>query len=203
MTGKNTCVAGCLSGYTFDKTDPAKICFPCDESCATCRDGGDVGDRDFCTSCAPGFPFFWSQEAKCFPYDQGCPDGAFEFSTHKCKSCPDGCNRCTGADQCLKCDENSEFPLLQGGKCTAECETGSTPVYTLGYGVCENCVYPCATCAERKPEHCTSCASGDLQFLFGSQCLAQCPKGTTRNVLTGKCIGCLQGCKECALEDNS
>ena len=36
-TGKLTCVDQCLSGYTFDKSDPSKVCFPCDEPCATCR----------------------------------------------------------------------------------------------------------------------------------------------------------------------
>ena len=93
-TGTNTCVGQCNNGYTFDKYATHKVCFPCDESCAMCRNGGDVDDRIFCTSCARGYPYYWSETAQCFPQDLGCPNGSFEYSDNKCRSCPDGCARC-------------------------------------------------------------------------------------------------------------
>lgn len=66
-----------------------------------------------------------------------------------------------------------------------------------------NCEYPCATCEDGNPNFCLTCADGDYQFLFGGQCLAECPLGTTRDLDTSECIGCRLGCKTCDLKDNS
>ena len=80
---------------------------------------------------------------------------------------------------------------------------GKTPIFTNDFGECVDCVEPCATCSDGDPRYCLTCADGDYQFLFGGQCLAECPPGTTRNLETNVCIGCAQGCTECDLIDNS
>ena len=76
-------------------------------------------------------------------------------------------------------------------------------MYDNDFGQCVNCELPCATCEDGNPNFCLTCAAGDAQFLFGGQCLPECPAGTTRDLETSECIGCRQGCKECDLKDPS
>ena len=70
-------------------------------------------------------------------------------------------------------------------------------------GVCLACEAPSATCFDGLPQKCLTCAKGDKQFLFGSQCLEGCPDGTATNLETKLCTGCTEGCKLCSPKDNS
>lgn len=110
---------------------------------------------------------------------------------------------CTSATDCLRCDAQSDFPLLQNNGCVDQCMPGKTPVFTSNFGQCVNCNPDCGTCEVGLPDFCLTCADGNRQFIFGGQCLADCPDGTTRDLDTSRCIGCRQGCKECDLKDNS
>ncbi len=156
-----------------------------------------------CNSCAQGYPYLWLNEAKCFPEDQGCPTGTYEYTRNRCRACRENCSVCSTSTNCLKCDPLSSTPLLQNEGCVSRCQEGKTPSFANNIGQCINCKEPCATCRDGQPSYCLSCADGDKQFLFGGQCLAACPEGTTRDLETSKCVGCRQGCKECDLKDNS
>lgn len=167
QTNKKTCKTECDLGYTFDR-DEAKICLPCDPSCATCRQGGGEEDRRVCTSCAPGFPYAWIEAGKCFSQELGCPAGTYEYTLFRCRACTEGCQLCSSGVQCEVCDPKSTRPLLQNNVCVESCMEGKTPYFNKDSGVCLPCKLPCATCADGQPSSCLSCAEGDSQFLFGS-----------------------------------
>lgn len=150
-----------------------------------------------------GYPFLWLDTARCFAEELGCPQGTFEETRHRCEACVENCQVCSSLTNCLRCDAFSETPLLQNEGCVSECQIGKTPVYDQDFGQCVNCEFPCATCQDGNPNFCLTCASGDFQFLFGGQCLPECPEGTTRDLETSECRGCRTGCIECDLDDNS
>ena len=95
------CKLSCPDGYTSNG-DPNKVCVPCNPMCATCRDDGNVGDKDLCMSCAPEFPKFYAPGNICM---KECSNGFYDVNADSCDKCALPCENCVGDKyNCISCD---------------------------------------------------------------------------------------------------
>ena len=136
----------------------------CPSGCATCTYSSTIT----CTSCFSGY---YLSGVSCV---NPCPSGTYgESSNNTCVNCSSGCMNCT-ASGCSAC-QNSMY--LYNNTCYLSC-----PPYTFtsydqaGDGTCLGCDSSCLTCSGPGPQNCTLCQTGE--FLYNSQCYAQCPTGT-------------------------
>lgn len=129
-----------------------------------------------------------------------CPARTFDIGEGECGACDPSCLYCTGpsANECLACDSlNLDFRVREGDRCVAEC----SEFYAEVGEQCLPCKSPCKTC-EYQDYACTSCDGRDgAIFLYGPQCLADCPAGTEVDLELNICVGCMEGCIECGEDD--
>lgn len=108
-SGESTCNDSCPDGFTSNGDKDYHICVPCDRSCATCADEGELGDRNKCITCHPG-DFIYSIESKCF---EECGMGFYQVSDDACDKCDDRCANCEGDRfNCIQCDPEGTNPAL-------------------------------------------------------------------------------------------
>ena len=103
---------------------------------------------------------------------------------------------------CTSCAPSSKTSLylMQNNSCVSSCSTGKTPVGSQ----CVPCNSPCGTCDIGFPNACTSCSGlTPAQFLFGRECVSQCPNGTSLNYGNRSCDGCLSQCTQCDNANNA
>lgn len=98
------------------------------------------------------------------------------------ESTPDICTKCfplsvTGGDG---------LPLLQLGKCVAECATSR--YYDTTQEQCLACDTSCLTCNGPGKDECTSCGIDEKLYLYKGQCLATCPDRFIGDSNENKCI---------------
>ena len=111
-----------------------------------------------------------------------------------CMSCNEPCRFCSGPLTCTDCFADSMLKYLFQGHCFDQCIDGYTPIDNK----CVKCNQPCATCDFGQVNACLSCDNtGTKQFLYGSQCIEQCPVNTTTFFTTKKCLACNVGCALC------
>mmetsp|Transcript_21112 Transcript_21112/g.32734 ORF Transcript_21112/g.32734 Transcript_21112/m.32734 type:complete len:97 (+) Transcript_21112:730-1020(+) len=87
-SGESTCINKCPDGFTSNGDDDLFKCVPCDETCVTCQDNGQVGDIKRCTECSESFPNMYSPEARCM---EVCNNGFYEVVEKQCDKCDDIC----------------------------------------------------------------------------------------------------------------
>lgn len=58
---------------------------------------------------------------------------------------------------------------------------------------CKRCVSPCLTCTSSNL--CLSCI---YNFLYGQNCISECPLGYYANITLKTCEPCFSGCEECS-----
>ena len=95
-----TCRPTCELGYTSNG-HPDKNCEKCDESCRTCRDNGEVGDKSKCIDCADDHPFRISLTDIC---QKECNSVQFQSTPKSCSPCKSPCLGCFGTEaNCTSC----------------------------------------------------------------------------------------------------
>jgi hypothetical protein len=195
---KQTCVDGCPAGYTSDGTRDPRACKPCADTCATCAQNDVEGDVNVCVTCREEFPFLWQNMSTC--HSTSCPEGTYESTTLHCLSCEAPCKFCSGPGTCTQCFAANRLKYLFEGQCLEECVEGYTPIDNK----CVQCRSPCAACKFGQIDACTSCDNtGGNQFLYVSQCIAECPINTTLKKEEDLCVACETGCALCDDQDNS
>jgi proprotein convertase subtilisin/kexin type 5 len=86
------------------------VCVKCDESCATCVDNGDKGDKMKCKTCSKKYPFLYSPDEKCL---QSCYEGFYQINSQNCDKCDSSCLGCSGDKfNCTSCSVTAEKNLL-------------------------------------------------------------------------------------------
>lgn len=174
---KLTCLEACADGYYPNAVNTCKICW---EDCKTCS------SYQVCTSCDTTKDLAYLFDGSC---NSACPDGSYADG-FSCIACDENCLTCAdSADKCMTCDtaEESPNPYFLANTCVATCGAG----YARNGFVCEECDFPCATCATAS--ECVTCE--DTFYKYHTSCVAVCPVGST---LEGEeCLDCDPNCAYC------
>ncbi|KCV71600.1 TKL protein kinase [Fonticula alba] len=108
---------------------------------------------------------------------EACPEGHWS-SGGLCTVCGDGCQACSEASKCDRCQEQH---------------------FADGNGACRQCGDMCASCSG--PQTCDACLPGGY-FLspdaqVASPCVGVCPEGRFADAVSGRCASCPTECGTC------
>ena len=91
-SGVSICDNACPDGWTSNGDTEYHVCEPCDSSCLTCADSGNIGDKNKCITCHAGWKLY-APEQKCM---ETCALGYYEVNSETCDKCNWPCMDCTG-----------------------------------------------------------------------------------------------------------
>ncbi|RXM36986.1 Proprotein convertase subtilisin/kexin type 5 [Acipenser ruthenus] len=201
------CVLSCSAGYYLEKSsengEKLSTCRKCDASCLTCTGSGEKN----CTSCISGYNLesgvcvvgtickddkFGNNrylfQGEC---EEACPQGYYPSAEQICQQCPDNCEACERANECLKCS-SGYYP--SDGECIKlNCEEGE--VEDPEYEECMECEKGCKKCMLSDPRSCFSCKDGF--YMFKTRCFEGCPEKTYNDDKAMECRECHKNCVSC------
>ncbi|EPY17453.1 hypothetical protein AGDE_16248 [Angomonas deanei] len=161
----NTCLA-CADGSFLKDAD----CHLCPIGCGKCRSAGTCDECDRFSTFDGHQCAFKRGPLNCVTNTKGvctlCDNGHY-LEDGRCPSCPDGCEECTSANTCDRCEANKKFDGVScvydnpPGGCPANCafcKTSDTcKTCDLGYyvkdGKCKKCIDGCEICYDSTSCH--------------------------------------------------
>ena len=185
VTGE--CIADCGNGNYGDIV--TMRCQVCSGTCAKCSKTSTN-----CTECSGGKVL---QNNRC---DSSCSAG-FYASGSDCLPCRSDCATCSGGSACLTCKAGFAFSNVASDcVATGNCPNGTFENQTSR--VCQSCTAPCTHCSGNGL-NCTLCEKGSSVYLFGNNCIANCPSGYFGGSIGSNdntCRSCYSGCSKCTDE---
>mmetsp|Transcript_22945 Transcript_22945/g.22267 ORF Transcript_22945/g.22267 Transcript_22945/m.22267 type:complete len:317 (+) Transcript_22945:109-1059(+) len=174
---EEACLEECPLGYYGS----AGTCLPCEFPCLECQFGAQL-----CTKCSPEYekPYAYREQLSCFAV---CPNGTYlDTDQSLCVKCASPCYTCASEAVCLSCDITDPANELvnyhaEDNSCYETCPSGT---FTTLQRQCIPCTSPCTSCSDQ-PDLCLSCEDG--LFLFGEQCLEECPEDYEENFESMRC----------------
>ncbi|XP_041082767.1 proprotein convertase subtilisin/kexin type 5-like isoform X1 [Polyodon spathula] len=176
------CIIACSKG----KFQLNGQCHLCHHTCKQCSGGEPYN----CTACDKdkfgNNRYLFQGECK-----EACPRGYYPSAEKICQQCPDNCEVCERANECLKCSSDY-YP--SNGKCIKlNCEEGE--VEDPEYEECMECEKGCKKCLLSDPRSCFSCKDGF--YMFKTRCFERCPEKTYNDDKTMECRECHKNCVSC------
>ncbi|XP_058866401.1 proprotein convertase subtilisin/kexin type 5-like [Acipenser ruthenus] len=161
-------------------------CHLCHHTCKQCSGGEPYN----CTACDKdkfgNNRYLFQGECK-----EACPQGYYPSAEKICQQCPDKCEVCERANECLKCSSDY-YP--SDGKCIKlNCKEGE--VENPEYEECMECEKGCKKCMLSDPRSCLSCKEGF--YMFKTRCFEGCPEKTYNDNKTMECRECHKNCVSC------
>lgn len=183
---RGTCLEGCPADVYIE--NPINwTCDRCRPECQTC-----VNTIDQCTSCKPGFNL---NQLINNCSTNACPVGiTAEEIPGICKPCDSKCATCDpkNASICETCSPNLYFTPEKD--CVVTCRYNQATSIVDGILKCLDCAPGCSKCEDNRPEKCSQCEKGLVNFNF-TQCLPECPVNYKVNEKSGNCLDARKQCK--------
>ena len=163
----------------------------CDEQCnGKCARTG----AEFCGTCKK---FREASSHKCI---KECSTGTYH-NMHMCQVCPEFCEECVDALECIKCREGAV--RLETGDCASECPNSS---YAAANGYCIHCHHSCLSCNGPTENNCTACL-GQLNLREDGTCSvhspSSCRDGTYFDHRKLECDSCYVTCAKCSGKEST
>lgn len=145
ISDKNQCTLTCPTGTYPDAT---KVCEPCIDNCAICKDAVT------CDSCMANF---YKLDDSCITK---CPNITAPVNGI-CRPCDGKCKTCINkVDYCTECNFDR---YLYAGDCHDECQHGTGPYDSITFKQCVDCTAHCSKCiygeGYLEPKICLKCYS--------------------------------------------
>lgn len=149
-----------------------------------------------CHSCFNGYtpnpstaPFFCSKNCNLNNKEY------FDLDSNTCKSCADGCQKCTRERpiDCIQCE--SSYLQHPNNACYTECQIGTYANPDTTNQTCLSCHPSCKKCNGSLYTDCLECKDGLVENI-DKTCTPQC-KTATYNITATKCAQCHSSCKNC------
>ena len=162
------------------------MCLQCPSTCLLCL------NSTYCTGCIANRTYLYSQTGICL---SDCPLGYFaNTATTNCETCNAKCLTCSASSSnCLSCSSGYYLVRLSVNSydCVATCPAG---YYQEGSN-CQNCLFPCATCASAAA--CLTCVTGTYYYSSSKGCLLACPSDAFLDAPNAACTPCTAPCASC------
>ncbi|MGH0154134.1 UNVERIFIED_CONTAM: hypothetical protein FKN15_026176, partial [Acipenser sinensis] len=158
-------------------------CHLCHHTCKQCSGGEPYN----CTACDKdkfgNNRYLFQGECK-----EVCPQGYYPSAEQICQQCPDNCEACERANECLKCS-SGYYP--SDGECIKlNCEEGE--VEDPEYEECMECEKGCKKCMLSNMY-----LQVLLSFRFKTRCFEGCPEKTYNDDKAMECRECHKNCVSC------
>jgi len=188
-----TCVIKCPDGYC--NIPENGICKACSKICKTCE-----SDINNCKSCTIDLYLVESEnKMTCISNSDGY---YFDVSKGIFKKCSQGCKKCINPTNCISCDNNSGFLLVQNiNSCVLKCPDGYWKNFLENK--CMLCNSSCKLCLD-DTNNCLECAEGYLTLKENKRkCFKECPPSYKYNSIENYCeSSCISPCNTCTDSNN-